>query len=162
MDAPIKWLFGCQLFFDLADKRFAFGIGCGIEALNMLTIAADHVLVKVPLRGGARFRTELLEQGTGLFARNTGFGEHRKLHTESVFTKIGNLFVTSSFLRKVVGWEPEYYQSLVFLFAVQRLQTLILRGKAAKTGGIDDHHDLPRILTKGLRLFVLQAQNVLL
>ena len=60
-------VFAGQLFFNFPDKRFAFGISHGIETFDILSIAADHVLVKIPLGCRAGLGAELLEQRAGIF-----------------------------------------------------------------------------------------------
>lgn len=72
--------------------------------------------------------------------------EHRELHAEGIFTKVSNLFVAASFLGKVIRREAQYHQALVLVLGVQRLETFILRGKTAKAGGIDHHHNFACVL----------------
>ncbi len=82
-------------------------------------------------------------------------GSQRESNTVVHAAKLGNFFVgTGLLVAKLVTGETNHNQTLVFIFLIQGLQAIVLRGKTALGCCIDNEKDLALIIGK-VYLFTL-------
>src|ERR1700712_5357095 len=82
-----------------------------------------------------------------VLARDRYLREHREIDIVGERAEARDLGLGAGLLpREIVGGEAQHGEALVVIFAVQRLQPLILRGEAAFRGDVDDQQHLAGII----------------
>src|SRR5690606_16932860 len=68
---------------------------------------------------------------------------HRETHPVVLLAEFRDLLIAAGFLApEVIGRKADDDEVLVLIRFIQQLQLLVLRGKSALAGGVDDHHFL--------------------
>jgi hypothetical protein len=121
-----------------------FGFRHRSVPFDHLTGAIDEEFGEVPFN---RFTTQqtrssmgqVLKQGMGVGTIHVNFLEQGEGDTKAGFTEGLDRAIAARFLlTELVTGEAQNHQPLVRILGIQLLQALVLRGKAALTGGIDN------------------------
>ena len=90
---------------------------------------------------------EILEDGIGVCAVDITLGHEREGYTVVEAAELFDLLIATRFLvRELVTGESEDDETLVFVFLVQSLQTVVLRRKTALGSGINDKDHLSFVI----------------
>lgn len=91
----------------------------------------------------------------GAVAIDFDFFKQRKGHAVIAFAKAANFIGRARFLRaELVAREGQHFDALVLELLIYLFQPLVLRGKTAVAGGVDDQQDLALVLFEIDRLAV--------
>ncbi|EXI74858.1 MAG: hypothetical protein AW07_01469 [Candidatus Accumulibacter sp. SK-11] len=114
--------------------------------------------MEIPLRRAAAEPRQLPIEDVRLFAGDGRLGKHRELNAVSEATELCNLAIAARLLiAEVVGRKADDDEATLPEARVKFLETVVLRGEPAVTGGIHDQQDLAAPLTKRLRFLVEQG-----
>src|SRR5690606_13895271 len=104
---------GRERVLDRSDDRRVVGPGLAGADGQHLAVAADQVLVEIPLRRLARRRQQVAVDRGGVVADDMHLLEHRELHAIGQRAELPDLVFVLEFLRaEVAGREPEHGESL--------------------------------------------------
>src|SRR5690606_21924244 len=137
---------GRERVLDRRDHGRIVGRGLAGEIGQHLAVAADQVLVEVPLRRVARRRQQVAVERRCVVADDVHLFEHRELHAIGERAELPDLVLVLELLRaEVAGRESEHGETLCPVLRVQRFQGFELRGVTALAGGVDDQQDLAAV-----------------
>jgi hypothetical protein len=112
--------------------------------------------VEVPLR---RLAARLREIGVKRILFQLRFCEYREIDGVLVDAEARDLLVRAGLLAaEVVRRKAEHDQAASAVFAVERLEALVLRRVAALAGGVHHQHDLARVFAQRARLLVERVE----
>src|SRR5206468_3151689 len=108
----------------------------------------DQEFREVPLdaftaKHAGRFALEILVERVRAAAVDLDLGEHREAYFVVERAEILDLvFVAGLLVPELIAGKAQDREALVLVFAVQRLESLVLRREAAFAGDIDDEQNL--------------------
>ena len=139
-------------FSDIIFPCFLFIVGMSIPYAIRSRLAKGESRIKIMSHIFLRSLSLLV---MGFFTVNIGRINENSSGISREWFEI--LMVVGFFLRKVIGRKAQNHQAFVFVLAVNRFESLVLRREATVTGGIDHQYHLATVLTQRLRLLILES-----
>ena len=105
-------------------------------------------------------RGEVLENRVGVLAKHVNLLHQREGDAMVQTAEFGDFLVGARLLMlELVAGEAEDDETLVLIFLVEGLETIILGGETALRGGVDNHQDFALVLGH-VHLFALVVQGL--
>lgn len=127
---------------------------CGwSKAANRAPISPDEEFGEIPTdvatdKAGKLF-AQVLEERVAFGTVDSNLGKHGE--TDTIVDEASLLYFlrsTGFLAAKLVAGEAEYFQPLVAVFLIKRLQTLVLGSESALAGSVDNEDDFAGIAGK--------------